>query len=148
MSFNLVQSKKINISLIGTYEYKSENIKENHFIIIDTLNGKFIGKYYGTEDGSGHGVFFYENEMKNLNLEHDRISFGIEKRDLFQTTRLRILKQKSKSKLENSVGISKTVLNYGGKITTEGFELNCESKYGDCWEKEMKFVKVKNKNIR
>ena len=54
---------------------------------------------------------------------------------------------KNTSKKQKSIGISKTKLEYSGKINGEIIELNCESKYGDCWEKEIKFVKLKKKTF-
>ena len=57
-------SKKLNSELIGIYEYQTPEQSENHYIVIDTLNGKYNGVYFGTEDSGGHGVFFYGNEME------------------------------------------------------------------------------------
>ena len=53
--------------LIGTYVFETPEKSENHYIIIDTLDGKYFGHYFGTEDSGGHGVFFYKNDMQNLN---------------------------------------------------------------------------------
>lgn len=142
VSFKNEKNKRDNFSLIGTYEFKTENKIENHFIVIDTLNGKLVGKYYGTENGSGHGIFFYENEMKNLSIIENTIRFEIEQRKLFVKTRFKIVKQKNKN--EESVGLSKTTINYQGKILKDGFEFKCESKYEDCWQKEMIFTKTAN----
>jgi hypothetical protein len=147
MSFESFQIKALNTDLIGSYEYKTPNSAENHFIVIDTIKGKFSGRYYGTEDGSGHGVFFYENEMKNLNIANNNISFEIEKRELFQTTRFKAEKKKIGVKAEKSIGFSNTVLFYTGTISNQDLKLNCESKYGDCWEKGFKFKK-NEKNSR
>ena len=57
---------KLNSDLIGIYEYKTPEQSENHYIVIDTLNGKYSGLYFGTEDSGGHGVFFYSNSETNL----------------------------------------------------------------------------------
>ena len=87
-------SEKLNANLIGIYEYKTPEQSENHYIVIDTLNGNYNGLYFGTEDSGEHGVFFYGNGMEKLNLENDKISFEIGKRNLYQTTRFRIVKNR------------------------------------------------------
>ena len=42
-------SNKLNSDLIGIYEHKTPEQSENHYIVIDTLNRKYNGLYYGTE---------------------------------------------------------------------------------------------------
>ncbi len=143
---NKVQYSKINVSLIGFYEYRTEVENENHYIIIDSLNGKLIGKYFGSENEGDHGVAFFENEMTNLNIENERISFEISNRELYAKSQFLFVKNNSKK--EKSIGFSKTKLEYNGKINRKLLELNCESKFGDCWEKKMKFIKLNKKNIR
>ncbi len=135
-------SKKLNSDLIGIYEYKTPVQSENHYIVIDTLNGKYNGLYFGTEDSGGHGVFFYGNGMENLNIENKKISFEIGKRDLYETTRFRIIKHRRNLDKDSTSGISKSELKYSGKINSSGINLNCETEYGDCWDDEMKFQKV------
>ena len=143
VSFKNGKNNGDNFSLVGTYEFKTDNKSESHFIVIDTLHGKLVGKYYGTEEGSGHGIFFYENEMKNLSITENSIRFDVENRKLFVKTRFKIVNKNSKN--EESVGFSKTTLNYQGKIFKDGIEFKCESKYGDCWQKEMIFKKTVKK---
>jgi len=136
------KSEILNTDLIGIYEYKTSEESENHYIIIDTLNGNYNGLYFGTEDSGGHGVFFYGNGMENLNLKNDEISFEIGKRDLYETTRFRIVKHRRDLEKDSISGISKGQLKYNGKITKSGIKVNCESEFGYCWENEMNFKKL------
>jgi len=138
-------SKKPNSELIGIYEYKTPEQSENHYIVIDTLNGKYNGLYFGTEDSGGHGVFFYGNGMENLNLENGKISFEIGKRDLYETTRFRIVKHRKDLEKDSTNGVSKGQLKYNGEISKSGFKLNCESEFGYCWENELNFEKITEK---
>lgn len=138
-------SYKLNSDLIGIYEYKTSEQSENRYIVIDTLNGKYNGLYYGTEDSAGHGVFFYGNEMEKLNIEKKKISFEIGTRELYETTRMRIVKHKRDLEKDSTTGISKGQLKYSGEISKNGFKLNCESEYGYCWENELNFEKITEK---
>lgn len=135
-------SEKVNAELIGIYEYKSLEQSQNHYIVIDTLNGKYSGLYYGTENNSRRGILYYGNEIKKLNLENNKISFEIEKRKLYENTQMRIVKQKRDLEKKLVIGISKGQLKYRGEITKNGFKVKCESGYGDCWDYEMVFEKL------
>ena len=135
-------SKKWDSELIGIYEYKTPEQSENHYIVIDTLNGKYSGLYYGTEDNSGHGILFYANEMKKLNIENNKISFEIGKRELYENTQMRIVKHKRGLEKNSINGISKGQLKYRGELSKSGFKIKCESEYGDCWDYEMTFEKL------
>jgi|688.fasta_scaffold809553_1 hypothetical protein len=139
------QNRELNLSILGLYEYKTEVKNENHYIVIDSIYGKLIGKYYGSENEGEHGVAFFENNMENLKIEKTKISFEILNRELYAKNQFLVVKNTSKK--QKSIGISKTKLEYSGKINGEIIELNCESKYGDCWEKEIKFVKLKKKTF-
>lgn len=133
-------------SLIGIYEYKTKVKNENHFIVLDSINGKLVGSYFGSENEEEHGIAFYENTMEHLKIEKNKISFEILNRELFAKSQFTIVKNNSQK--EKSIGLSKTKLDYSGKITNTTIELNCESKYGDCWEQKIKFVKLNKKNVR
>ncbi len=128
--------------LIGIYKYKTSKQAEDHYIVIDIQNGKYNGLYFGTEDSGGHGVFFYSNEMENLNIENNKISFQIGKRNLYKTTQLKIVKRKRDLEKELTSGVSKNKLKYSGEISKNGFILNCKSGYGDCWENKLNFKKL------
>lgn len=135
-------SKKLNYELIGVYEYKTFEQSENHYIVIDTLNGKYSGLYFGTENTSRHGILFYRNEMKKLTIENNKISFEIGKRELYKNTQMRIVKPKRDLEKNSIEGISEGQLKYRGEILKSGFKLKCESDYGDCWYYEMSFEKL------
>ena len=140
------QSSNFNLSILGFYEYKTEEKNENHYIVLDSINGKLTGKYYGSENEGEHGIAFFENNMENLKIENTKISFEILNRELYAKSQFVIVKNKSKK--EKLIGLSKNKLEYSGKINGEIIELNCESKYGDCWAKKIAFIKLKKKNIR
>ena len=135
-------SEKLNSELIGIYEYKTPEKSENHYIVIDTLNGNYNGLYFGTEESGEQGVFFYGNGMENLNIENNKISFQIKKRNLYETTRFRIVKHKRELERDSTIGISKGHLKYSGVISKNGFKLKCESEFGYCWENELNFEKL------
>ena len=139
-------SKELNSELIGIYEYKTPEQSENHYIFIDTLNGKYNAFYYGTEDSGGHGVFFYGNGIKNLYIEKNKISFEIGTRELYETTRMRIVKHKRDLEKDSTIGISKGQLKYSGEISKNGFKLNCESEFEYCWENKLNFEKLTEQN--
>ena len=142
MAESKTTSEKLNADLIGIYEYKTPEQSENHYIVIDTLNGNYNGLYFGTEDSGEHGVLFYGNGMENLNLENDKISFEIGKRNLYETSRFRIVKNRKKIEKDSTSGVSKGQLKYNGEITKNGIKVNCESEFGYCWENEMNFEKL------
>lgn len=133
---------KLNPELIGTYEYKTLVQAENHYILIDTLNGKYSGLYFGTEDNSRRGILFYVNEMKELTIENNKISFEIGKRELYKNSQMRVQKHKRDLEKNSITGISKGPLKYKGEILKSEFILKCESEYGDCWYYEMTFEKL------
>ena len=135
-------SKNLNADLIGIYEYKTPEKSENHYIVIDTLNGKYNGLYYGTEDSGGHGIFFYGNEIESLKIDKSKISFEIGTRELYETTRMKIIKHKRDLEKDSTSGISKGQLKYSGEISKIGIKLNCKSEFGYCWENELNFEKL------
>ena len=136
-------SPKLNIEFIGVYEFKTLERAEHHLIIIDTLNGKYNGIYYGSEDGNGEDdILFYGNYIENLNINKNKISFEIGERNLYETTRFKIIKNKSRVGKDSIKGASKSQLKYSGLISVKSLKLNCESEYGDCWENEMYFEKL------
>ena len=136
-------SKKMNAELIGIYEYKTLEQSENHYIVIDTLNGEYSGLYFGTENSSRHGILFYGKKKKKLNIENDKISFEIGKRELYENTQMRIGKLNVDLEKKSIIGISKGQLKYRGELLKSGFKLKCDSEYGDCWDYEMTFEKLR-----
>jgi hypothetical protein len=49
--------------LVVVYEYKSAEKSENHYIVFDKSDAQLKGFYFGSEDGKGHGIFFYAADM-------------------------------------------------------------------------------------
>ncbi|REG86289.1 hypothetical protein [Winogradskyella sediminis] len=137
-----LETQLVDNEIIGVYEYQAENKEENHSIFIDIVDNKLVGFYFGTEDGSGHGIFHYGNPLLNFKLTEKEIAFEIGQRELFETTRNKVYKADEKPKKEIAIGISKSPLKYSGQLTELGFELNCESEFNDCWENKMEFKKV------
>ncbi len=134
--------KKINSNLIGIYEYETSKKNENHYIVIQIIEGKLNGLYFGTEDSGDHGVFFYGNKMENLNLANKKITFEIKERELYETTLFQFVKPGEEKENQKSIGISKRSLKYSGKITDKGFEIICQSEFGDCWGNKLFFKKL------
>jgi hypothetical protein len=127
---------------IGIYEYKSAEKSENHYIVFDKIDGQLKGFYFGTEDGKGHGVFFYAVDMTNLTIDKEgKIEFEIGDRELFETTQFKIVK--TEKQRDESVGRSRGLLKYKGQIHEDKIHLTCDSEFQDCWTKELTFEKVK-----
>lgn len=128
--------------LVGIYEYKSAEKSENHYIVFDKIDGQLKGLYFGTEDGKGHGIFFYAVDMTNLKIDKEgNIEFEIGERRLFETTQFNIVKTDKQK--DESVGRSRWILKYKGQIKEDKIQLTCDSESQDCWTSEMTFEKVK-----
>ncbi len=131
-----------NHDFVGIYEYKSDEKSENHYIVLDKIDGHLKGYYFGTEDGKGHGIFFYATDMTNLTIDKEgEIEFEIGDRKLFETTQFKIVKNESQR--DESVGRSRGILKYKGKISEDKIQLTCDSEFQDCWTSELTFEKVK-----
>lgn len=141
-----IGDEKLNTDLIGIYEYKTTEKHENHYIVIDRKKSKLIGFYYGTESGGEHGIFYYGNRIENLKAQGNSIKFDIGERKLYSTTQFRIIKH-ARDTIQESQGISKSVLKYNGLITENGLKLNCNSEYDDCWDNSMEFIKLIKNNV-
>ena len=137
-----LETQLVDNEIVGVYEYQTENEEENHSIFIDIVDNELVGFYFGTEDGSGHGIFHYGNPLLNFKLTENEIAFEIGQRKLFKTTRNKSYEADEKPEKEIAAGISISPLKYSGKLTEFGFELNCESEFQDCWESKMEFKKV------
>jgi len=137
---SLISSISIAQQLEGIYVFKASEQKNNHYLVFDTQGGKSIALYYGSEDGSGHGIFYYAEELLSLKLdEKGNIEFEIGKRQLFETSQFKIIKHESHR--DKPVGSSMSVLKYKGQINGNKIILTCSSKVGDCWQAEMIFEK-------
>lgn len=127
--------------LVGIYEYKSREQSENHYIIFDNVDGQIKGKYFGTHDGKGHGVFFYKADVEKLKIEDKgEIEFEIGDRLLYETT---LFKIKDPSP-DSAIGRTRDILKYKGQLDNNKIKLTCNSEYYDCWDKELTFEKISN----
>jgi hypothetical protein len=64
------------------YEYDSEKLKEDHYIVMEIIDGKLEGRYYGTSDDfdearEGYLPGFFVIDITNLKITDDEISFDI-----------------------------------------------------------------------
>lgn len=72
--------------IAGTYEYvypdNTSDLIENHYIIIDKIDNKYVGRYYGTSDEfddarEGYYPGFFVADMENLEIKNDTIRFRL-----------------------------------------------------------------------
>ena len=126
--------------LNGIYEYKAANQAQNTYLVFDTQNKKQLALFYGTEN-QNQEIYYFENKIEKLKIDQQEISFEIGKRELYETSRLKIVKSKEQVKNERIVGISKEKIKIVGKINDEKIKLPCVSE--GCQQKEMIFLKIK-----
>ncbi|WP_452220251.1 hypothetical protein [Lacinutrix salivirga] len=139
---SIAESKKINLEIRGIYELKSSKKTEKHFIIIDTLNGKFAGSYFGTENKNQYGTAHFSNSLEHLTIEKNKIKFEIGKRNLYKSTLFRIAKFESDLENDSIIGVSEYRIKFKGKLFKNGFKFICESEMQNCWDKKLTFEKV------
>jgi hypothetical protein len=68
------------------YEDNSETLIEDHYIVIEEVNGKLTGRYYGTSDDfdvarEGYLPGFYVSEMRDMQIKDNVITFNIQLND-------------------------------------------------------------------
>ena len=127
--------------LVGVYEYKSIEKSENHYIVFEKVDGELKGKYFGTHDGKGHGIFFYQADIEKLKIgDKGEVEFEIGDRLLYETTQFKI-----KDPIpESTIGRTRDILKYTGQITGDKIKLICNSEFNDCWDKELTFDRISN----
>lgn len=137
-----VKSEIVNPEYLGIYGFKSAKSTESHYLTIDTLNGNYIGLYFGTEKGNENRILHFGNRLENLIIEKNKIQFEIGERNLYKSTLFRIVKHKSELANDSIIGVAKNRLKYKGVVLNGGFKLNCESEFQNCWVKELTFEKI------
>ena len=75
------------IKCVGVYKYEYEHntdyLSEDHYIVIEKVNDKLAGRYYGTTDDfdtarEGYYPGFYVSSMRDLKISKDSITFNIQ----------------------------------------------------------------------
>lgn len=75
------------VAVVGVYEYvyeySSEELSENHYIVLEQINDKLVGRYYGTSDDfddarEGYLPGFYVAEIKDLKISGNNINFKLD----------------------------------------------------------------------
>ncbi len=66
-----------------TYEYNTETLIEDHYIVLDSVGEELVGRYYGTSDEfddarEGYYPGFFLLEMKDIEIEENNIKFTLE----------------------------------------------------------------------
>ncbi len=81
-----IEEKNIHNSITGlyeyVYEYNTEDLIENHYINLFTLDGIILGIYYGTSDDfdnarEGYMPGFFKSYMHNLKITDSSIYFTL-----------------------------------------------------------------------
>ena len=88
--------------LNGIYEYKAANQAQNTYLVFDTQNKKQLALFYGTEN-QNQEIYYFENKIEKLKIDQQEISFEIGKRELYETSRLKIVKSKEQVKNDDFI---------------------------------------------
>lgn len=106
---------------IGVYEYvypyNTDDLIENHFIVLSKVDNKITGYYYGTSDEfdharEGYQPAFFVSKMDNLEIKGDTIKFKLNVENADFVTKAVDLKYKSTKE-----AIQAGYLNWKNKIT-------------------------------
>jgi hypothetical protein len=125
------------------YENDTENLIEDHYIVLEAVNGKLEGRYYGTSDDfdearEGYYPGFFVSNMQYLQIRDDEITFiiDLQKSDLF--SKQVILEYKASEEVpltENPIWVNSNIVegsdknprNYKGKIVDGEILLELEN---------------------
>jgi hypothetical protein len=118
------------------YEFNTETLIENHYIVLDSIGDRLRGWYYGTSDEfdsarEGYPPGFFVGEMEGLSVSDGRISFALRSPvDLF--TRPIPLQYRSPSEIRHGglerwpMSVANGVKTYGGTLTPHRITLTLE----------------------
>ena len=127
--------------IIGFFEYQASGLDRNQYILIDTLQNNVYGLYYRTEPKRGKGQWYYANSLSDLRIDKRRINFKLGDRKLFSSRPVSPGKRSMNLPTENGREESKS-LQFTGRYTDSGLELECTSPDSDCPAKSMVFKRI------
>jgi len=128
-AFGQLSTQKITVHIIDTfdkyigvyeyvYPYNTDDLIENHFIVLSKVDNKLTGYYYGTSDEfdlarEGYIPAFFVSKMDNLKIKGDTITFKLNVENADFLTKAVDLKYKSTKE-----AIHAGYKNWKNKITT------------------------------
>jgi hypothetical protein len=100
------------------YEYDTEDLAEDHYIVLELADDKLLGRYYGTSDDfdearEGYYPGFYVSDMNALAVKGSNISFSIkpDEGDMFsKPVQLEYRSSKEIPKDENPVWVNSHII--------------------------------------
>lgn len=65
-----------------SYEYVTETLNEDHYIVIEAIEGQLVGRYYGTSDEfdearEGYHPGYFVLDMQELSVDGNTIEFSL-----------------------------------------------------------------------
>ena len=135
-------------SLAGVYEYvyehNTEDLKENHYIVLEPEDGFLAGRYYGTSDDfddarEGYLPGFFVAPMRNLSIQGQTISFQIELQpddlflkpiDLSITSSQEVGRRKNQRWIKDyqpGIRLTRSSVTYEGEIRNDEFYITTRS---------------------
>ncbi|MBM7856128.1 hypothetical protein JOC37_002558 [Desulfohalotomaculum tongense] len=121
----------------GVYRYKNRHDTEDHYIVLEYVNGILQGRYYGTSDDfddarEGYYVGFFVSDIKDLQIEGNAITFKLQlqDRDVFTKPIDLIYKSSQDIPLDKNpnwnIGLRKFSRDYKGEIINGEIQLETE----------------------
>lgn len=123
---------------IGVYKYQDKNnSNEDQYIVLENLNGKLEGRYYGTSDDfdearEGYYPGFFVSNMRDLQIKDNTINYNIQLQDsdVFAKPIDLIYKSSKEISLEKNskwdVRIRRHTCEYNGKIVNGEIQLEVD----------------------